>query len=116
MTTQSLATMKQPAPTGNGETVHIKVLERLSEREWSLLADDIRERAEMGKANYGTYLKTHNGREALVDLYQELLDAIAYATQVDIECNGNDDTVNSEMVWIIKYLACEVKERLLEIR
>lgn len=46
---------------------------------------DLTDRAEMGKAKYGTYLQTHNGRSALLDLYQELLDATMYIRQEIIE-------------------------------
>lgn len=42
---------------------------------------DIEERAEMGKAQYGTYLQTHNGRNAMQDAYEELLDLACYMKQ-----------------------------------
>lgn len=42
---------------------------------WPLVIADMRERNEIGKAKYGTPLQANNGRRALVDLYQELLDA-----------------------------------------
>jgi hypothetical protein len=35
---------------------------------------DIRERREVGIGRYGTALQPHNGRDALRDLYEELLD------------------------------------------
>lgn len=38
-------------------------------------------RAEMGRAKYGTYLRAHNGRNAVVDFGQEILDAIMYGEQ-----------------------------------
>jgi hypothetical protein len=34
---------------------------------------DFIDRAEMGKAKYGTYLETDNGRDALNDAYQETM-------------------------------------------
>jgi hypothetical protein len=44
------------------------------------VAQDIRRRAlELGKTEYGTFLYPDNGRDSLVDAYQELLDAVAYA-------------------------------------
>jgi hypothetical protein len=46
---------------------------------------DIRERAEMGKQKYGTYLETHNGRDALWDAYQEALDLVMYLRQAILE-------------------------------
>jgi hypothetical protein len=47
-----------------------------------LVKMDLIARAETGNERYGTYLETHNGRDALWDLYQELLDASMYVRQV----------------------------------
>ena len=46
---------------------------------------DLRERAEFGKRKYGTFLKTNNGRNALVDAYQEALDLVMYLKQKIME-------------------------------
>ena len=46
---------------------------------------DLADRREMGRAKYGTELKTFNGRSAMVDLYQELLDAVLYLKQFLME-------------------------------
>src|SRR4051812_6134111 len=51
----------EPAPTaGTGDM-------------WLLVLDDMRARREFGIAKYGTPLQVGNGRDHLVDLYQELL-------------------------------------------
>ena len=42
---------------------------------------DIEARVEMGRKKYGTRLKTNNGRNVTLDLYQEILDACNYARQ-----------------------------------
>jgi len=42
---------------------------------------DLRKRSEMGKEKYGTVLETDNGRDALVDAYQEALDLCCYLKQ-----------------------------------
>lgn len=55
-----------------------------------LVVSDLQKRAEDGKAKYGTYLQANNGREALIDLYQELLDACMYIRQL-IEEGDNDN-------------------------
>jgi hypothetical protein len=34
-----------------------------------------------GRQKYGMPLQAHNGRDPLVDLYQELLDAVVYLRQ-----------------------------------
>lgn len=44
-----------------------------------LVRGDMQERDRVGRDRYGTPLTAHNGRDNLVDLYQELLDACAYA-------------------------------------
>lgn len=46
-----------------------------------LVVEDMKKRAELGKERYGTYLQAHNGRNAMQDLYEELLDAVVYARQ-----------------------------------
>lgn len=46
-----------------------------------LVADDLVARAQVGFDRYGTYLGADNGRDALVDAYQELLDAYVYIEQ-----------------------------------
>jgi NTP pyrophosphatase (non-canonical NTP hydrolase) len=48
---------------------------------WQMVIDDMRERDETGLRKYGTRLQAHNGRDADVDLYQELLDAVVYQRQ-----------------------------------
>jgi hypothetical protein len=46
---------------------------------------DHRERAEFGQKKYGRLLETHNGRNALVDAYQEVMDASLYFKQALME-------------------------------
>lgn len=47
-----------------------------------LVIQDLMERKSLGIERYGTPLQTHNGRDAMIDLYQELQDATAYIRQV----------------------------------
>lgn len=49
---------------------------------------DMRERDATGRARYGVPLQPHNGRDALVDAYQELLDAAVYLRQHIYERSG----------------------------
>lgn len=51
----------------------------------SMVIDDIRGRRELGIRRYGTALQPNNGRDALRDLYEELLDAVMYVRQVMAE-------------------------------
>jgi hypothetical protein len=50
-----------------------------------LVARDIYKRMEQGTQIYGTPLQPHNGRDALVDAYEEVLDLAQYLRQVIYE-------------------------------
>jgi hypothetical protein len=49
------------------------------------LIEDLRTRRLQGIQEYGVELQTHNGRRALVDLYEELIDAALYLKQYLME-------------------------------
>ena len=60
----------QPPPTrGRGPAI------------WELVVADMRERDQLGLCRYGTRLEAHNGRDALMDAYQEALDLCVYLRQ-----------------------------------
>lgn len=61
----------QPAPTTQNNTAAI----------WDLVIEDMKARDRTGRERYKTPLQAFNGRNALVDLYQEILDAAVYARQ-----------------------------------
>lgn len=63
-------------------------LPRESTAIWDLVIADMRDRDQLGRERYGTPLQAFNGRDAMVDLYQELLDAVAYVRQVIAEKDG----------------------------
>ena len=46
-----------------------------------LVIADIQERARLGRERYGTPLQAFNGRDALQDAYEEVLDAAVYLRQ-----------------------------------
>jgi hypothetical protein len=48
---------------------------------WELVIADMRERDHSGRAKYGVPLQAGNGRDALVDAYQEALDLAVYLRQ-----------------------------------
>jgi hypothetical protein len=50
---------------------------------------DMAERAAMGVIKHGMPLQTHNGRDALWDAYQEVLDLAMYLRQTILERDGN---------------------------
>lgn len=51
----------------------------------SQVISDIVKRREVGVKRYGTPLQPHNGRDALQDLYEELLDGVMYVKQYMLE-------------------------------
>jgi hypothetical protein len=48
---------------------------------WELVIADMRERDHVGRAKYGTPLQAGNGRNPLIDAYQEALDLAVYLRQ-----------------------------------
>ena len=52
---------------------------------WDMVIEDMEHRKNVGHEKYGTHLQPFNGRDALVDLYQELLDAAVYIRQLIAE-------------------------------
>lgn len=54
---------------------------------WNLVIQDMRRRDRDGRNKYGTPLQAFNGRDALVDAYQEALDLAVYLRQAIEERN-----------------------------
>ena len=52
---------------------------------WDEVINDMKTRDTVGRARYGTPLQPHNGRNALVDIADELLDALVYLKQLRVE-------------------------------
>lgn len=53
-----------------------------------MVIDDVRDRDRIGRAKYGTSLQAGNGRDPLVDAYQEALDLAFYLRQAIAERDG----------------------------
>lgn len=70
------AATQEPAPQPNSNPVIV-----------DMVVADLNARAEVGLKKYGTKLQAHNGREPLVDAYQEALDLCMYLRQ-EIEERG----------------------------
>jgi hypothetical protein len=92
------ATADQPTPTSS-DRPHISDIVAAELRATGhgidlAIADDIDARKQLGISRYGTALQAGNGRDALVDAYQEALDLAVYVQQaveegrVDRECGG----------------------------
>lgn len=67
------ATVQQPGPQPASGDVWLEVIE------------DMNRRRQMGIDKYGTPLQAGNGRNSLVDAYQEALDLVVYLRQAIIE-------------------------------
>lgn len=76
-----LKSQPDPIENPNSSVVLCKVLK------------DLETQAEKGLEHYGTYLKTHNGRDALQDAYEEAIDMVCYLAQAIME---RDDKIDSE--------------------
>jgi hypothetical protein len=55
---------------------------------WDLVMADMAARDALGRERYKTRLQPQNGRDALRDHYEELLDGAAYIRQVLFERDG----------------------------
>jgi hypothetical protein len=55
---------------------------------WALVIADMQARDAEGRRKYGTPLQPFNGRDALVDAYQEALDLVVYLRQAIEERKG----------------------------
>lgn len=55
---------------------------------WRLVMKDMDQRDQLGRKRYGVPLQPHNGRDALVDAYQESLDQTVYLRQAIYERDG----------------------------
>jgi hypothetical protein len=97
----------QPMPTGNGIDVAVEVAKDLRAVGLDNIAEDTEARIRLGEQKYGTRLKAHNGRDAMLDLYQEVLDGCNYAKQLVVENKDNGDLFNQLVT-----LAITVKARL----
>jgi len=104
------AATPQPPPRPGQHTVIYLARALASQMDYDVILDDLFARAEQGKAKYGTYLMTHNGRDALMDLYQELLDAAMYAVQLSIEQQPSIEA--SRWARLAMTMAKDVKEML----
>ena len=70
MSDMNEAAIEQVAPHGTGVEIG------------PLVKADIDARVAKGIETYGEPLRAHNGRDALIDLYQEMLDGVMYFRQL----------------------------------
>jgi hypothetical protein len=68
----NVVTYTHPEPSPVGGTGDI----------WKMVISDMKARREAGITKYNTVLRAFNGRNALIDAYQEALDLAVYLRQV----------------------------------
>jgi len=100
----------QPLPitTKQSVDVAVEVAEDLKKVGFGDIAEDVEARIRIGERKYGKRLQSFNGRDALKDLYDEVLDALNYSKQLELE---NLD--NGEIFRGLVALAATVKTKLV---
>jgi NTP pyrophosphatase (non-canonical NTP hydrolase) len=79
------ATVYEPDPIANNQPAV-----------WGLVVEDMQARDVMGREKYGTPLQPFNGRDALWDAYQEVLDLSVYLRQAIFEKEAKKNVIMSE--------------------
>lgn len=87
----------QPAPDGGQGNVQ------------ALVRADLEERERIGVERYGTPLRLFNGRNALVDAYQEAMDLTVYLRQAIAERNLS--SFSADLPWSVTLEALAAAER-----
>jgi len=95
-----------PAKNKNGVVVLDLVMNDIRAGKINIAADclagvltDLERRSKEGEKKYGTQLHTNNGRDALIDFYQEILDAIVYIRQFNAE--WPDETFSQHLYYMV---------------
>lgn len=105
----------QPNPQNtNDRVLWLEVVQQMNkelpaDKVTGLVITDALERHQTGVERYGVPLCPHNGRNALVDAYQELLDASVYLWQEFVETG--DASVESSFLHVI-WLAHSVRKAI----
>lgn len=102
------AATPQPAPVHNDgpRVVDLsvsRVVDRYGNTDFGRqIREDLLARAELGFTKYGTHLQANNGRDALMDMYQEALDAVNYAVQVEVEGEASGVATYSPAAYLVR--------------
>lgn len=88
-----VAEQPEPAQDTSGPTCWSKVIsdfraysnDTVDHNLLEQVVEDMKARDQVGRERYGTPLRPDNGRDALVDAYQELLDFTVYLAQAQME-------------------------------
>lgn len=78
-----MAAREQPAPIARGQEVVPWLLGWLAANEAPVeVVEAVRARDALGRVRYGQGLRTHDGRDPVADLAQELADALVYLARL----------------------------------
>jgi hypothetical protein len=98
---------EQPDPVQNEKPAVWELVQEDFKRNYSsdpvtnAVLDDMKARDDWGRTKYKTPLQPFNGRDALIDFYQELLDGAVYSRQYLFERGGEQfffDQENSDLL------------------
>ena len=104
------AAERQKLPTGDGRDVATEVCTALRvDEDFIALVPDIEARVAAGEKKYGMRLKTDNGRNVDLDLYQELLDGMNYSMQAFLQ---TDDYAYTVIFYDLARLSLKIKRIL----
>jgi hypothetical protein len=81
-----------------------------------LVVEDIKYRKLFGEKKYGVPLRANNGRDALQDLYEELLDAIQYLKQLQIEREEQKEKAHTYILMALNAAGVPEDEAILHAR
>lgn len=111
----------QPAPVANTnppvwEEVIGKLLNWMEPSDLlNQIVTDCHERDRLGRERYGTPLQPFNGRDPLIDAYQEAQDLVAYLAQCAMEEDGRRSGMEADywfMCWDAVKTLRELRQRI----
>ena len=105
----TLVQRRPTAPEGEQDVGRF-VVSHLTSLHMPKVATDHEKRIEMGEKKYGQRLRTNNGRDWVLDCYQEALDGISYSAQGVLE--GDD----GEILHDFAILARKIRDKLTTSR
>lgn len=102
----------EPIPNDTEPIAQLMIydLEQLGSQYLDLIPE-IQARYELGLSNYGVPLQVNNGRDAIVDAFQEAIDLALYLKQCVEEDKGNFVTEYRTVIEITDYLFQQIKQR-----
>ena len=96
---------------------------------WPLVIKDMADRDHLGKVKYGIPLRSHNGRDPLIDAYQEVLDLSVYLRQeieerkdlreavtIARKISGYGNANSSDLASLLEFLIDHIEQQKRQIQ